>query len=725
MEPGSGQPRARQLGPSASGRSRCFIADANTCGCGELAAVDAVGPTLRFGGYNPDTECWTGSALFVCKPSVSTAPVLSLTDTDSGACTKVPGSCLDTYSEWNFWRFDLEVPMGDKQKRVDYEVEGAPQGGSFYVAGRDQAWHWGYYSCNGFTPDVPRGDVDAVWRGLQPLWRDVLERHAACPMHVLVGGGDQLYNDDVLKSPALAPFLESPAEARASWAWSRDMKRDVEAYYFHHYSVHFTYGLIGEALRSIPQIMTWDDHDIFDGWGSYPEHLQLCDVFQGMFRAARRFFLLFQLHTTVDLHRWHGVFGKKSYNQVVLLGPRIALALPDCRSRRTENQVLALDTHMNLIVKVDELPDSVTHLVVGTTVPVVYPHLLGGDAILSGMARLNKIGCFNALFRRTGIHDAVFNEMEEPELLDDLKDHWSSPNHKDERRFLIEHLQMLAKIKNLRVSLISGDVHLATTGRLYSWPKPDDLKRDFRFMPQIVSSAIANAPPPDGLVGALHLLGRAGFTNKNTRNKMCKLFDADGKHRLLNHRNWCEVWELDAAGECGPGTPLIAKHEPSELPGALVFSLRVETFDAKRGQTADSAEVRVHQTVAPVLERPLTSAAARLNGAPPKQDVYGKRAWSRRFGAKGKALQPGPAAATGAAAGARAQPPQTWAAGPEPLSGAGGAGGQEAAGEVVVMDIASAAAAAAAAADPAEASRESPSARDEAEEARFFKATVL
>ena len=45
---------------------------------------------------------------------------------------------------------------------------------------------------------------------------------------------------------------------------------------------------------------------------------------------------------------------------------------------------------------------------------------------------------------------------------------------------------------------------------------------------QIVSSAIANAPPPDGLVKALHLLGRAGFTNKNTRNKMCKLFDADG-----------------------------------------------------------------------------------------------------------------------------------------------------------------------------------------------------
>lgn len=28
------------------------------------------------------------------------------------------------------------------------------------------------------------------------------------------------------------------------------------------------------------QVMTWDDHDIFDGWGSYPEKLQATPVFQ-------------------------------------------------------------------------------------------------------------------------------------------------------------------------------------------------------------------------------------------------------------------------------------------------------------------------------------------------------------------------------------------------------------------------------------------------------------
>jgi hypothetical protein len=39
-----------------------------------------------------------------------------------------------------------------------------------------------------------------------------------------------------------------------------------------------------------------------------------------------------------------------------------------------------------------ELPDTVTHLVVGTTVPVVYPHLLGGEAVLTFFAKLNRVG---------------------------------------------------------------------------------------------------------------------------------------------------------------------------------------------------------------------------------------------------------------------------------------------------------------------------------------------
>ncbi len=32
--------------------------------------------------------------------------------------------------------------------------------------------------------------------------------------------------------------------------------------------------------------MTWDDHDIFDGWGSYPPVMQNCEVFQAVWRVG-------------------------------------------------------------------------------------------------------------------------------------------------------------------------------------------------------------------------------------------------------------------------------------------------------------------------------------------------------------------------------------------------------------------------------------------------------
>jgi hypothetical protein len=42
-----------------------------------------------------------------------------------------------------------------------------------------------------------------------------------------VGGGDQLYNDDVLQSPGLAPFTGATDEERCAMVFDEDMKFDV------------------------------------------------------------------------------------------------------------------------------------------------------------------------------------------------------------------------------------------------------------------------------------------------------------------------------------------------------------------------------------------------------------------------------------------------------------------------------------------------------------------
>ncbi len=51
--------------------------------------------------------------------------------------------------------------------------------------------------------------VDCRW-GVPHLWKDVLNRHAAGPIHALVGGGDQIYNDAVWKTPPLLAWLDIP-----------------------------------------------------------------------------------------------------------------------------------------------------------------------------------------------------------------------------------------------------------------------------------------------------------------------------------------------------------------------------------------------------------------------------------------------------------------------------------------------------------------------------------
>jgi hypothetical protein len=70
--------------------------------------------------------------------------------------------------------------------------------------GLHQTWRWGFYSCAGFSNDVPLDDQKDKWGGFDYLWRDVLDCHGRAPLHLMVGGGDQLYSDDVFTTPAMA-----------------------------------------------------------------------------------------------------------------------------------------------------------------------------------------------------------------------------------------------------------------------------------------------------------------------------------------------------------------------------------------------------------------------------------------------------------------------------------------------------------------------------------------
>ena len=152
---------------------------------------------------------------------------------------------------------------------------------------------------------------------------------------------------------------------------------------------------------------------------------------------------------------------------------------------------------------------------------------------------------------RTGALGGFVNKFDGGvEILDDLDDHWTAKHHKDERNWLIGQLQELAAEKSVRVTILSGDVHLAAVGQFYSNKKQDVPKHcDYRYIPNVISSAIVNTPPPDVMADAINKRNKVHHLNAFTDEDMIAIFkkDVDGKNRnnmhLLPRRNWCSLRE--------------------------------------------------------------------------------------------------------------------------------------------------------------------------------------
>jgi hypothetical protein len=145
---------------------------------------------------------------------------------------------------------------------------------------------------------------------------------------------------------------------------------------------------------------------------------------------------------------------------------------------------------------------------------------------------------------KSGMMKKVLNQFGEPELADDLIDHWTNVSHADERMAMILRFQQLSLLKKVRITFIAGDVHCCGVGRLFN----PDMDGDEHLMYQIVSSAIVNVPPPNGVLSTVNRSAKVYQLNRNTHEEMLDLFEKDvnGKapatgKKLLGRRNWCAV----------------------------------------------------------------------------------------------------------------------------------------------------------------------------------------
>lgn len=113
---------------------------------------------------------------------------------------------------------------------------------------------------------------------------------------------------------------------------------------------------------------------------------------------------------------------------------------------------------------------------------------------------------------------------------------------------------------------------MAAVGQFYSNPKLGLAKhRDPRYMPNIISSAVANAPPSDLMADALSKRSKVHHFDKQTDEAMIPLFQegTDGKGRgnkhLLPHRNWCSIRQW-TPGTTPPPTPPLSACDASRSP---------------------------------------------------------------------------------------------------------------------------------------------------------------
>lgn len=444
-----------------------------------------VGPVL---GLESDTQY---TICFSTARDAST-PVIHVTDRmvpngDPITCkavAKTPSSVI--------WRAVLTVPTDNRNRKVSYQIfldgsvalcQNSRKKWEFFAPAIGTIPKFAYASCNGFS------SLDLMHKTEDPycLWKRMGKSHKKEPLSVLLMGGDQLYGDSIWQQvEELSAWNKLDRKAKQKYEVAKPLKDAIDQFYDQLYRDRWSDPDMSFMLASVPSLMMWDDHDIFDGWGSHPEEMQKCPVFQAIFDAAKRYFEWFQIRSKkndslLDQSASHYAFGLnfRGYHILAL----------DNRTERTVDQVMSPGQWTSVNQYLAERAND-GHLLVLSAVPVVY--------------------------RDFSLVETAYEVTPwEEELTDDLRDHWRATAHEGERARLIQRLLTNAKRRNAaaesevpqnesaetsdqqealntvsayKTVILSGDVHIGCIGAI------NDKARQCKIH-QVVSSGIVHPAP--------------------------------------------------------------------------------------------------------------------------------------------------------------------------------------------------------------------------------------
>jgi len=560
-----------------------------------------LGPVLSFRGYVK--RIWRVTALIGVSDRIA-PPGFQV---DGQACP-APVELL-TFDGVRYLRYDVSCKPGVAERKIAYGTADGSLTWHFTVPGAEYSPRMAYVSCNGFSdPKAFRKLVrpeNAVWEDLlsshdkalrpkkhlidkEQLWHEKRTHDKGLQrFHLLLMGGDQIYFDSIWEEVReLREWIALPRAKQLSYKVSDNLAAVVEAYYLNLYASRWLpdgrrswtakepQRDAADAMARVPTVMMWDDHDIFDGWGSYTPEMQRSAVYRTLFRCARKAFWVFQLQEPVGLLPdltpiprpnlkqddpllekvdWAKVekadalalpfiAGQPGFSMGFDVGP-VSLLVADLRTERSRNQVLGPDTWTALQLWLDRLPDGKVgnpgtkcqHLLVLSSVPVAHPKLTLAETLLDTLGQ-----------------DHVLDSN-----ADDLRDHWSHDDHEGERRRLLETLTRVSEKSKVRISIVSGDVHVAAWAVSYRLDVPPELSG--AKISQFTSSAVIH-PSLTGVFERLFLsvLNEAADKPQSIdAQHVVEMMLFPGHNRyVMAARNWLAL-ELDL-GKAGNGSKLWA-----------------------------------------------------------------------------------------------------------------------------------------------------------------------
>lgn len=504
-----------------------------------------VGPILGFRGLTDGR--WCTSALVVMLGD-NTEPQLDYSVAE-GPFQTASAKHLKSLKDRHVWRFEWSVAQTGAEQTVAYTINSG-FGYEYVVPEKDKPLRIAYGSCFGYSSLKYMNKVkvkNAMWESLQG--RHTTKTPDPKPFHLMMAGGDQVYADLMWETvPELSGFSALSIDDHPNAAFTPEMDRAVEEFYFDLYCQRWNQKEPAAVMSRIPMLMMWDDHDIFDGWGSYPAHQQASKVFQGIYKHAREHFRLFQLQAKDDADLGEAtLLGKLGFTYGYRIGS-IAILAFDMRSERTQDQVMSPETWNRVYAWMDKelteynkknTKNPVKHLFVMSSIPVVY---------------------VNANM----LEDAFGWLPGQQDLEDDFKDQWLSRTHMEERLRLIHRLLKFSKESACRVTVVSGDVHVAALGYIES--ERDPQFDEANVVNQLISSAMIH-PPPAGIVVYMMEKVLGGKVEEVDRGITAQMLKFPGSaQRFLGARNWLSltlddqhrIWgEWYVEGEQKPYTKVI------------------------------------------------------------------------------------------------------------------------------------------------------------------------